>query len=302
MNSASINKQPVTVLLAVKNEAVNLPRCLAALGPAMRVVVIDSSSTDPTAEIAQAHGAEIVQFVYGGGYPKKRQWALDNLTISTPWVMLIDADEVVPVALWSEISEAITSQPSYDAFLITKGFHFLGRPMYYGGFSHSAVLLFKKGKAHFERLFDDNLDGLDMEIHERVIVDGPIGKISTPLIHEDFKGLDAYIARHNKYSTWEARLRYHYLTKGLYGEETIIPRLFGNSQERRRAIKRFIIRMPFEQWIWFFYHYYFRLGFLEGKAGLIASQLRASYITQVKSKLYELKLLQGVLSHQDSMK
>jgi len=290
MTAQALSKLPITVLLAAKNEAINLPRCLSALGPAARVVVLDSHSTDATAEIARAHGAEVVQFDYHGGYPKKRQWALENLPIDTPWVFLLDADEVVPDALWAEMAQAISGEPVADAFMITKGFHFLGRPMRHGGFSHAAVLLFQTGKARFERLFDDGLDGLDMEIHERVVVDGPIARISTPLIHEDFKGLEAYIARHNKYSTWEARLRYRYLTTGQYGEATITPKLFGNSQERRRAIKALIIRMPFEQWIWFGYHYFFRLGFLEGCAGLIASQIRASYIAQVRAKMFELAL------------
>lgn len=281
---------PITVLLAVKNEAINLPRCLSALSPARRVVVLDSHSTDATADIAREYGAEVVQFDYRGGYPKKRQWALENLPIDTPWIFLLDADEVVPDALWAEIAQAIASQPAMDAFLITKGFHFLGRRIRHGGFSHSAVLLFKTGKARFERLFDDEFDGLDMEIHERIIVDGRIGRLTNPLIHKDFKGLEAYIARHNKYSTWEARLRYRYLTTRRYGEETITPQLFGNSQERRRAIKGLIIRLPLEHWIWFLYHYFFRLGFMEGRAGLIACQIRASYIAQVRGKMFELGL------------
>jgi glycosyltransferase involved in cell wall biosynthesis len=283
-------KLPVTVLLAVKNEAVNLPRCLSALKVVQRVVVLDSHSTDETANIARSHGAEVVQFDYRGGYPKKRQWALENVAIQTPWTLLLDADEVVPASLWEEISSAIQAPDSKDAYLITKGFHFLGRRMQHGGFSHSAVLLFRTGHARFERLFEDSLDGLDMEIHERVIVDGSVGQISTPLVHEDFKGLEAYIARHNKYSTWEARLRHQVLTTGRYGEETIRPRLFGNSQERRRFLKMLIIRMPFEQWIWFAYHYLFRLGVLEGRAGLIACQIRVSYIAQVRAKIFELGL------------
>lgn len=281
---------PLTVLLAVRNEALNLPRCLAALHPAEKVYVIDSHSADDTVRIAQEAGAEVVQFDYHGGYPKKRQWALENLPISTPWVLLLDADEVVPDLLWAELGQAISRQPQVDAFLITKGFHFLGRAMRHGGFSHSAVLLFRTGKARFERLVDDELDGLDMEIHERVVVEGPIGRLTTPLIHEDFKGLEAYIARHNKYSTWEARLRYRFLTTGRYGEETIVPRLFGNSQEQRRAIKALVIRLPFEHWMWFLYHYVFRLGFLEGKAGLIACQIRASYIAQARAKIFEMRL------------
>ncbi|WP_333689103.1 glycosyltransferase family 2 protein [Methylococcus capsulatus] len=289
VQSKAVAKLPVTVLLAVKNEAINLPRCLAALGPAERVIVLDSHSTDATAEIARQHGAEVAQFDYRGGYPKKRQWALDTIPFGTPWILLLDADEVVPEDLWKEIGN-VTRQPDADAYLITKGFHFLGRKFKHGGFSHSAVLLFKTGMARFEKLFDDDLNGLDMEIHERVVVDGRIGKLKTPLVHEDFKGLEAYITRHNKYSTWEAKVRHHYLTTGRYGEQTIKPRLFGNSQERRRFLKALIIRLPFEPQIWFIYHYLLRLGFLEGRPGLIASQIRAAYIAQARAKIYELRL------------
>lgn len=281
---------PITVLLAAKNEAVNLPRCLAALAVAQRVVVLDSHSTDETAEIALRHGAEVIQFDYLGGYPKKRQWALDQVAIDTPWILLLDADEVVPDALWQEIASVLDRPNNLDAFLITKGFHFLGRGFKHGGFSHAAILLFRTGKARFERLFDDARDSLDMEIHERVLVQGRIGRLSTPIIHEDFKGLEAYISRHNKYSTWEAKVRYQYLATGRYGDETIIPRLFGNSQERRRFLKALIIRLPFEPQLWFFYHYILRFGFLEGGPGLIASQIRASYISQARAKLYELKI------------
>ena len=96
---------PVTVLIAAKNEAVNLAKCLAALRDFARVVVLDSHSTDGTIAIAAAHGAEVVQFDYRGGYPKKRQWALDALAIDTPWVLLLDADEVVPAELMAEIHE-----------------------------------------------------------------------------------------------------------------------------------------------------------------------------------------------------
>lgn len=284
------NKLSLTILLAVKNEDANLSRCLAALGPAERVVVIDSHSTDTTVEIAEGHGAEVVQFDYRGGYPKKRQWALDQLRIETRWVFFLDADEVVPDALWTEIAAVMDQPDACDAYLIRKGFHFLGRRMRHGGFSHSAVLLLRIGKGRFEHLFDDAANSLDMEIHERVIVQGRIGRLETPLIHEDFKGLEAYITRHNKYSTWEARVRYHYLTTGRYGETTIAPRLFGNSQERRRFLKALILLLPFEQHLWFLYHYFVRLGFLEGRPGLIACQIRSSYIAQMRAKIYELRL------------
>lgn len=283
---------PITALVAAKNEQANIPRCLAALAPASRVVVLDSQSSDQTPDIALAAGAEVVQFTYAGGYPKKRQWALDNLDLRSPWVLLVDADEVVPESLWQEIDQAIGSGAPHDAYLIVKGFHFLGKRFRFGGFSFAAVLLFRRGKARFERLLDEDPAGepLDMEVHERLIVEGSIGRLTTPLIHEDFKGLRAYIDRHNRYSSWEAALRYRYLTTGQYGYDTIRPRLLGNTQERRRSIKRLIIRLPFEPWLWFAYHFFIRLGFLEGRRGWFAAQLRASYISQVRAKLYELML------------
>jgi glycosyltransferase involved in cell wall biosynthesis len=280
---------PVTVLLAAKNEEVNLPRCLGALAPAARVVVLDSHSTDATAAIARAHGAEVVPFDYAGGYPKKRQWALDTLDIGTPWVLLLDADEVVPPALWREMEAAITSPDAADAYLITKGFHFMGRRFRHGGFSHQAVLLVRPGRARFEELIGDPASALDMEVHERLIVDGRVGRLDTPLIHEDYKGLQAYLRRHNQYSTWEARLRHQALEGGAYGSQAVTPRLFGDAQERRRFLKLIAIRVPFEPLLWFVYHYVARLGFLEGRPGLIASRIRASYIADVRAKLYELR-------------
>jgi hypothetical protein len=129
-----------------------------------------------------------------------------------------------------------------------------------------------------------------MEVHERVLVDGQIGRIRTPLIHEDFKGLHAYVSRHDAYATWEARLRFHYLRQRDFGPSAVKGHLFGDEQERRRFLKQLAVRTPFEPLLWFLYHYIVRLGFLEGRRGLIASQIRAHYIAQVRAKLYELRL------------
>src|SRR5205085_224777 len=166
---------PITVLIAVKNEEVNLPKCLASLSLAERIILLDSQSRDATNEIATLLGAEIVQFHYSGGYPKKRQWGLNELNMNTEWVLLLDADEVVPRQLWDEIACAISKPGTPDAFLITKGFHFLGRRLRFGGFSHSAVLLVRQGKAEFEELHSSTTTAHDMEVHERIIVDGAVG-------------------------------------------------------------------------------------------------------------------------------
>jgi glycosyltransferase involved in cell wall biosynthesis len=282
-----IQPLPLTALIAAKDEARNIGRCLASLSPAERTIVVDSQSRDQTAAIAADQGAEVVQFEYRGGYPKKRQWALDTLTITTPWILLLDADEVVPSELWQEIAHTTTKANGADAYLITKGFHFLGRRFRFGGFSHRATLLFKRGKARFERLVEDSSDSLDMEVHERILVNGKLASLKTPLVHEDFKGLDAYIDRHNKYSSWEASVRYAFLHRSGSQQDAIPSNLFGNQQERRRFLKMIAMRVPFEPQLWFLYHYIFRLGFLEGRPGLIASQIRASYIAQVRAKLFE---------------
>ncbi|GAB5516806.1 MAG: glycosyltransferase family 2 protein [Rhodopirellula baltica] len=279
---------PVTVLLAVRNEEANLPRCLDALHPAQAVIVLDSHSNDRTSQIAIDFGAKVIQFSHSGGYPKKRQWALDEVEFETDWILLLDADEVVPSDLWEEISNATRSTATHNGYLIRKGFHFLGKRMSWGGFSHQAVLLIRKGHAKFEHLVSVPGDTLDMEVHERVIVSGSIGTFSTPLIHEDFKGLEAYIDKHNRYSTWEAHLRHQAVQTGAYGDFSVPPKLFGNAQERRRWLKKIAIRIPFEPTLWFLYHYVFKLGFLEGKAGLIACQIRAQYISNVRAKMYEL--------------
>jgi glycosyltransferase involved in cell wall biosynthesis len=279
----------ITAIVATKNEEANLARCLASIQEAERIIVLDSGSTDQTVNLALAAKAEVFTFDYRGGYPKKRQWALDTIPLTTPWVLLLDADEAVPPALWDEIRRIAGDPAAHDAYLIRKGFHFLGRRLRFGGFSHRAVLLFRTGRAHFEELFDGPAEGLDMEVHERVRVDGTIGQLRTPLIHEDFKGLTAYLDRHNRYSTWEAHVRRAYLDSNCWGKSTIRPRLFGNSQERRRFLKGIVIRIPFEPWLWFAYHYFVRLGFLEGAPGLIASRIRAQYISNVRAKLYELR-------------
>ena len=283
-------KIAVSVLLPTKDEGVNLYKCLDALSPALNVYVLDSHSTDDTIPIAEKFGAHVVQFDYKGGYPKKRQWAMDNLPVDTQWILLVDADEVISKALWHEIDQVLRYPDPCSAYILVKSFHFLGSAFKYGGFSFGAITLFQKGKAHFETIIDDDINGLDMEVHERILVNGRVGKLKNPIIHQDFKNLEAYIARHNKYSTWEAKLRYQYLKTGKYGDQTVRRNLFGNTQERRRFLKTIAIRTPFEPLGWFLYHYILRLGFLEGRPGLIACLIRALYIIQVRAKIYELSL------------
>jgi glycosyltransferase involved in cell wall biosynthesis len=280
----------VTVLIAARNEAANIARCVASAAPARRIIVIDSHSADDTAALAVASGAEVHQFRYEGGSLKKRQWALDTLSFDTDWVFLLDADEQMTPTLWREVEAVLAGPAGHRGYFCRKGFHFLGQRFRFGGFSFDAVLLIDRRHAKFERLAYDPDDRLDMEVHERIIVDGTIGRLAAPVIHDDFKNLEAYLARHNAYSTWEARMRHRFLQTGKWGQERVQARLFGNAQERRRFLKYVAVRVPGEPLLWFLYHYVFRGGFLEGRRGFIASRIRANYIADVRAKMYELSL------------
>ena len=94
-NSDSI---AVTVIIPTRNEARHLARCLIAIRRFSEVYVVDSQSTDSTLEVARAFGAKVVQFHYHGGWPKKRQWALDSLPLQNEWVLLLDAGLAPKVA------------------------------------------------------------------------------------------------------------------------------------------------------------------------------------------------------------
>jgi glycosyltransferase involved in cell wall biosynthesis len=297
MNPRSLPAQsiPVTVLVAARNEEANIARCITSLKPAARVVVLDSGSTDKTQLLAETAGADVIQFVYHGGYPKKRQWAIDNLSFDSEWILLVDADEQIPPDLWLEIRAAIEHHDAPSSYFIRKGFHFLGRRFTYGGFSFDAILLFRLGCARFEHLVDNDQIGLDMEIHERLITRGATGRLRTPLIHDDFKGLASYIDKHNKYSSWEAHLRTLFFRTGRWGLDSVQPKLFGNPQERRRFLKFIALRMPFEPTLWFMYHYVVRGGFLEGIRGYIACRIRSAYIASVRAKIYERRITESIL-------
>jgi colanic acid biosynthesis glycosyl transferase WcaI len=121
-----------------------------------------------------------------------------------------------------------------------------------------------------------------------------VGALHAPLVHDDRKGLEAYVARHEHYAIWEATVRRAYLVGGREGDATIEPRLFGNAQERRRFLKHIAVRLPFEPVAWFLYHYVVRLGMLEGHAGFLACRIRASYIANVRRKVRALRRAERV--------
>src|ERR1700704_3936605 len=118
---------PVSVLVPIKNEAEILERCLNSVPWADEIFVVDSQSTDQSVEIAQRHGAKVVQFHFNGTWPKKKNWALENLPFKNEWVFILDADEVLPAEAEKEFAIAIANAGDMAGYWINRRFYFLGR-------------------------------------------------------------------------------------------------------------------------------------------------------------------------------
>ena len=197
---------PVTAIVAARNEARNLPRCLESLRDVAEVYVIDSQSADATVQIAESYGAHVVQFHYQGGWPKKRQWAIDSLPLTHEWIFLIDADEAMTPELAREILLA-TQNPDYDGYYISLRMFFLGRQLRHSGASFEKLSLFRRGKGRFEcRLRDQDSSMADMEVHEHILVQGKTARLEHPLLHHNVESLSHYIRKHDEYSNWDARV------------------------------------------------------------------------------------------------
>jgi glycosyltransferase involved in cell wall biosynthesis len=275
---------PVSVIVAVRNEAHNLARCLGALRECGEVIVVDSQSTDSTCEIARSFGARVVQFHYQGGWPKKRQWAMDTLPLAYHWVLLIDADEIMTPELAAEIRAAIQN-PNFNGYHIALRIHFLGRELRFCNASFWKLSLFRRGQGRYEcRLKDQDASMADMEVHEHVVVQGSTARLKNFLVHRNVESLARYIQKHNEYSNWEARV---YLNQQVGGNE-LPADFFGTQAQRRRWLKKKFLRIPGSPVLFFFYKYFLGMGLLDGIPGLIYCGFQAVQFFHIKAKIYEL--------------
>ncbi len=281
---------PVSVIVAARNEARNLPRCLESLRDAGEVYVVDSQSTDGTTEIAESYGAHVVQFHYRGGWPKKRQWAIDSLPFTFDWILLIDADEALTPELITEIRQAIQNK-EFDGYFIRLRMFFLGRELSHSGASFYKLVLFRRGRARFEcRLKEQDSSMADMEVHEHVVAESNarVGKFQHVLLHHNIESLSHYIQKHDKYSNWDARVWF----EGANASQ-LAPALFGSQAQRRRRLRKSFFAIPGSPVLFFLYKYIFCLGFLDGIPGLIYCGFQGVQFFHIKSKIYELKM-QGI--------
>ena len=275
---------PISVIIPVRNEARNLPRCLESLRGVGEVYVVDSNSSDETAEIARSFDATVVQFTYRGGWPKKRQWAMDTLPITYDWILLLDADEALTPLLAEEMRRAIQDY-NFDGYYIALQMFFLGRALRHSDASFCKLSLFRRGKGRFEcRFKDQNSSMCDMEVHEHVVVSGRTTRLKYRLLHHNGDSLSRYIQKHDEYSNWEACV-------WLEGESSELPpSLFATQAQRRRWLRKKLFAIPGSPMLYFLYKYFLRFGILDGKPGLIYCVLQEIQFFHIKAKIYELMI------------
>jgi glycosyltransferase involved in cell wall biosynthesis len=277
---------PVSVIIPVRNEAHNLRPCLESLRGAGEIYVIDSGSTDETIEIVRSFDAKVVQFHYHGGWPKKRQWAMDTLPLAYEWTLLMDADEALTPELADEIRQAV-GNPLFDGYYIALRMHFLGRVLRHSGATFYKLSLFRRGQGRFEcRSRDQDASMCDMEVHEHVVIAGQTAKLRNPLVHHNVETLSRYIRKHDGYSTWEA----HVWRRGEGSYDDLPPSLLGTQAQRRRWLKRKLLLLPGSPFLFFLYKYLLRMGFMDGMPGLIYCGFQGIQFFHVKAKIYELQL------------
>ena len=285
MNGEDTGLAPVSVLIPVKNEADNLRDCLRSVAFAREVVVVDSNSADGTAEAARAAGATVVQFEWNGRFPRKKNWALENIAWGNEWVLIIDADERITPELEREIRSAIT-RPDVDGFYLNRRFWFMdGWIKHCGYFPSWNLRLFRHAKGRYERLdIGAEADSGDNEVHEHVLLEGRVEYLKAPMDHYAFPDLSTWIEKHNRYSSWEAAAERALHDEG--GSDTIRSTPFGSPLERKRWLKRKARLIPFRPTLRFLYHYVWRLGFLDGYRGWVLSRLLGWYefISQAKAR------------------
>lgn len=185
----------LSVIVITKNEEAVIRRCLESVAWADEIVVVDSGSTDRTQSISRELGAKAHPTADWPGFGPQKNRALDLAT--GDWVLSLDADEWLPPELQAEVRNTVAGPSPHSAFRVPRASYFCGRLMRYSGWWPDPVLrLFRRGRARFSN---------DL-VHERLIVDGTVGELSYPLLHESFAGLEEVLDKVNRYSSAGAQM------------------------------------------------------------------------------------------------
>lgn len=267
----------ISVVIPTRNEAANIARCLASVIAHLSddVRVIDSCSTDATVSIARQFTSQIVSFRWQGTFPKKRNWALRNCEFRYPWVLFLDADEGVTAAFASEVRTVLPTT-RHNGFWLTYEVWFSGQKLNWG-VPMRKLALFRVGSGEYEHVPDEAWTSLDMEVHEHPVLTGTTGVIQAELQHRDYKGLHAFIARHNEYSSWEAK-RWRSLALKPDGLLALT---------KRQRWKYWLLQHNLAGLGYFLISYVACGGFLDGRIGLLYACYKSRYFNDIQAKMRE---------------
>lgn len=266
----------VSILVLTYNEEKNIASCLESVQWSDDVHVLDSCSIDGTLEIARKYGVRIRQRKFDN-YAAQRNFGLNEIDYKNPWVLMVDADEVVTLEMSNEITK-ITSVESNDVYI----YSFRRKDYFMGNWiKHSSGY-----PTWFGRLVRIGHVWVEREINEEYKTDGEVGYLNSHIVHYPFnKGFSAWLDKHNRYSTMEAQ----FLVNGGFKKTSFVEFFNSDPVKRRKAIKSFVYKLPGRPFLMFVALYIFRGGFLDGKTGFTYCILRVFYEFMINCKVKELK-------------
>lgn len=266
------DKIPISVIIATRAAADILPRCLNALHPFDEIIIVDTLNGDDTAAIAARYGTNYVSFTWDGGYPKKRQWCLDHLTLSHERIFFVDVDEVVTPELAQEVAGLDWSCAGY---FIRGRYIWDEQPLRHGLMNNKLALLDRR-RVRFPVVDDLDIAGMgEIEGHYQPVLvnaDDKVGQVRTPLLHYAGEEGAQWIARHEGYAQWEAQM----IMRDAYPREP----------DAIRTILKNIFRVaPCRPALAFVHSYIVKGGFLDGARGFKFARSRYRYYRMVSRAL-----------------
>jgi glycosyltransferase involved in cell wall biosynthesis len=246
----------LSVCIITFNEEANIRRTLESVKSiADEIIVVDSQSTDSTVALAQSFGAKVFIEAWKGFAPQKNS-ALAKA--SCDWVLSLDADEEVSPELAESIRALLhaPSPPPLNGYQMARRNLYMGRWIRHSGYYPDRKLRFiKRGAAQFEL----------RAVHEDLKMEGPTGLLSGDLIHHAYPTLEGFIEHANRYSS---------LGAGMVVE--------------KHAVGFSIVNVLLRPLVRFIYSYFFRLGFLDGREGLLVYMNHAMYVSWKYAKAWEM--------------
>lgn len=264
---------PYSALILTRNERGNLRRCLDSLAGCDDVVVLDSGSTDGTPDLVAAAGVRLFTRPFDT-FAGQRNWAIDTIPFTHPWVLHLDADECVTPALHEELLE-VTARDDRSAYYLANKLIFMGRWIRRSSmYPYYQARLLRLGESRFQQVGH----GQHLACASR-----GTGRLREPYVHHNFsKGIADWVDRHNRYSSDEAERLRCQAPVSLATFRAAIRGAAGD--ERQQARKRLADALPFRPLVRFLYAYVVRGGFLDGRAGFHYCMLMAIYDYLVRLK------------------